>query len=63
MGIKTKYFEKIFQIFQTLEARDNFESTGIGLTVVKKIVENHRGEINIESTPNVGSKFIFTLPK
>ena len=38
-GIEEKYFEKIFKIFQTLSPRDKFESTGIGLTVTKKIVE------------------------
>jgi PAS domain S-box-containing protein len=63
MGIDSRYFGKIFQIFQTLEARDNFESTGIGLTIVKKIIESHKGTIRIVSTPKVGSKFIFSLPR
>ena len=62
-GIDEKYFEKIFRIFQTLTPRDVFESTGIGLTVIKKIVELHGGKIWVESTLEQGSKFFFTLPK
>ncbi|MHC4212404.1 MAG: ATP-binding protein [Planctomycetota bacterium] len=62
-GIEEKYFEKIFRIFQTLTPRDVFESTGIGLTVIKKIVELHGGKIWVESTIGQGSKFFFTLPK
>jgi light-regulated signal transduction histidine kinase (bacteriophytochrome) len=62
-GIEKKYFEKIFQIFQTLASRDDFESTGIGLTVVKKIVELYGGRVWVESKPGEGSTFFFTLPK
>lgn len=62
-GIDEKYFEKIFQIFQTLEARDNYESTGIGLTIVKKIVESHEGKITLESEVGKGTTFIFTIKK
>ena len=62
-GISAKYHEKIFQIFQTLTARDEFESTGIGLAVVKKIVDMGRGEIWLESEEGGGTTFFFTLPK
>jgi PAS domain S-box-containing protein len=62
-GIEEKYFEKIFKIFQTLTPRDEFESTGIGLTVVKKIVELYKGKIWLESKVGEGTTFFFTLPK
>jgi two-component system sensor kinase FixL len=62
-GIEEKYFERIFKIFQTLAPRDEFESTGIGLTVVKKIVELHNGKIWVESKVGEGTTFFFTLPK
>ena len=62
-GIDEKYFGKIFQIFQTLQARDEHESTGIGLALVKKIVEFSGGRVWVESTVGQGSAFFFTLPK
>ena len=62
-GIEEKHFEKIFQMFQTLSPRDEFESTGVGLTVVKKIVELYNGKIWVESEVGQGSTFFFTLPK
>jgi two-component system, LuxR family, sensor kinase FixL len=62
-GINEKYFEKIFEIFQTLTSRDKTESTGIGLTIVKKIVELYGGKVWVESKVNEGSTFFFTLPK
>jgi signal transduction histidine kinase len=62
-GIEEKYFEKIFQIFQTLSPVDERESTGIGLTLVKKIITMYGGEIWIESEVGRGSTFFFTLPK
>jgi two-component system sensor kinase FixL len=62
-GIKEKYFEKIFEIFQTLVPRDTTESTGIGLTIVKKIVELYGGKVYVTSKIGEGSTFSFTLPK
>lgn len=62
-GIAPEYHEKIFQIFQTLQARDTMESTGIGLTIVKKIIEERGGSIGVESEVGKGSTFTFTIPK
>ena len=62
-GIEEKHFKRIFQIFQTLSPGKKFESTGIGLTIVKRIVELYGGEIWVESKPGEGSTFFFTLPK
>ena len=63
IGIKTEYYQKIFQLFHTLVPKDKAESTGIGLTIVKKIVEQQGGEVKVESRPMEGSKFIFTWVK
>ncbi len=62
-GIDEKYFEKIFQIFQSLASRDQKESLGIGLSIVKKIIEINEGKIWLESTPGKGSTLYFTLSK
>ncbi|MGA2322662.1 MAG: ATP-binding protein [Sedimentisphaerales bacterium] len=62
-GIEKKHWERIFKIFQTLAPRDEFESTGIGLTVVKKIVELYNGKIWLESEVGKGTTFLFTFPK
>jgi two-component system sensor kinase FixL len=62
-GIAKKYFDKVFQIFQTLTPRDESENTGIGLALVKRIVEISGGRIWMESEINKGSTFFFTLPK
>jgi PAS domain S-box-containing protein len=62
-GIEEKHYEKIFQIFQTLQPRDELESTGVGLTIVKKIVELHDGEITLKSKPRMGTTFSFSIAK
>jgi len=62
-GIKEKYFEKIFKMFQTLESKKTYESTGIGLATVKKIINSYKGKIWVESKINKGTTFYFTLPK
>jgi light-regulated signal transduction histidine kinase (bacteriophytochrome) len=62
-GIAPEYHEKIFVIFQTLQSRDKFESTGIGLTIVKRILDERGGKIWVESHEGKGSKFIFDWPK
>ena len=62
-GIDKKYYEKIFKIFQTLLPSDETESTGIGLSIAKKIVSMNAGSIWVESEVGEGSTFFFTLPK
>ena len=61
-GIEEKYFDRVFKLFQTLAPRDEFESTGVGLALVKKIVEMYGGRIWVGSEYGKGSTFFFTLP-
>lgn len=63
VGIEEAYHEKIFEIFQTLQARDNVEATGVGLSIIKKSVEDMGGKIQLRSAEKKGSEFIFTWPK
>jgi PAS domain S-box-containing protein len=62
-GIAPEHHEKIFAIFQTLAGRDNSDSTGIGLAIVKKIVETEQGTIRLESSLGEGTTFYVTWPK
>lgn len=62
IGFEQKYADKIFVIFQRLNRRAEYDGTGIGLAVCKKIVERHRGTIEVKSEEGVGSRFIITLP-
>jgi PAS domain S-box-containing protein len=62
-GIEERYHEKVFIIFQTLQARDTFESTGVGLAIVKKIIDETGGEIWIESELGLFTRFLFRWPK
>ncbi|WP_373547682.1 PAS domain-containing protein [Chamaesiphon sp.] len=62
-GIAPEHHEKVFAIFQTLKVKDNSDSTGIGLAIVKKIVETEQGTIRLESSLGQGTTFYVTWPK
>jgi signal transduction histidine kinase len=62
IGFDEKYKDKIFTLFQRLHAREAYEGTGIGLTIAKKIVEKHNGEISVESKQGEGTTFTILLP-
>lgn len=62
-GIAPKYHDKIFDVFQTLTENKSAESTGLGLSIVKKIIEKHEGQIHLKSDGVFGSKFMLTYPK
>ncbi|MGI9091220.1 MAG: sensor histidine kinase, partial [Gemmatimonadaceae bacterium] len=62
-GIAPEYHDRIFGIFQTLESRDKVEGTGIGLSVVKKMVELRGGRITVDSDAGRGATFTFQWPK
>ena len=62
IGFDAKYADRIFGTFQRLHGRSEYEGTGIGLSVCRKIVERHGGRIQARSEPNSGATFVVTLP-
>jgi light-regulated signal transduction histidine kinase (bacteriophytochrome) len=62
IGLPEKYLDRIFNVFQRLHGRTEYEGTGIGLAICRKITERHHGTIKVQSTLGQGSKFIVTLP-
>jgi len=62
IGFEQKYANKIFELFQRLHSRAEYEGTGIGLAICKKIIQNHNGFIQAFGNPGVGSTFIIYMP-
>ncbi len=62
IGFEEKYVDRIFGVFQRLHGRNEYEGAGIGLSVCRKIVERHDGQISAKSAPGQGASFIVTLP-
>ena len=63
IGIEAKHFERVFRLFQTLDPEPNLDHVGMGLSMVKRLVERYGGEITVSSTPGRGSRFSFQIPR
>jgi len=63
IGLDTQFADRIFLIFQKLHIKEHYAGSGIGLAVCKAIVRRHGGRIGVESSPDNGTKFYFTIPK
>lgn len=62
IGMKEEHFEEIFSPFKRLHSKSKYPGTGLGLSIAKRVVENHRGKINIDSELGLGTTFTITLP-
>ena len=63
IGIDPKYHDQVFGIFKRLHSTDEFEGSGAGLSIVKKVIDDHKGRVWIESEAGKGTTFLFTIPK
>ena len=63
IGLDKKYSDKIFQPFQRLHGKDIYPGSGIGLAICRRIIEQHKGTIEVESTPGVGTTIVLNFPK
>ena len=62
IGIKPEHQKQIFEVFKRLHTKEEYPGTGIGLSITQKIIQHHGGEIWVESEPEKGTTFFFTLP-
>ncbi len=63
IGIDPKYHDQIFGIFKRLHSQDEYEGSGAGLSIVKKVIDDHKGKVWVESALGKGTTFLFTIPK
>jgi light-regulated signal transduction histidine kinase (bacteriophytochrome) len=62
IGFDEKYLDRIFTVFQRLHAKGEYEGTGVGLAICRKIVDRHNGMITARSRPGEGATFVITIP-
>ena len=62
IGFDPKYGEQVFEPFQRLHGPDEYEGSGIGLAICRKIIQRHGGKVGVDTTPGIGSTFWFSLP-